>query len=41
MTDSTLLALPLVVLAGVISFASPCFLPVVPVFVRITSSRAP
>lgn len=33
MTDSTLLALPLVVLAGVISFASPCFLPVVPVFV--------
>lgn len=33
MADSTLLALPLVVLAGVISFASPCFLPVVPVFV--------
>ncbi|GAB94225.1 cytochrome c-type biogenesis protein [Kineosphaera limosa] len=33
MIASTLLALPLVVAAGVLSFASPCFLPVVPVFV--------
>jgi len=31
--DTVTLSLPLVLLAGVVSFASPCFLPVVPVFV--------
>ncbi|MCL1897250.1 MAG: cytochrome c biogenesis protein CcdA [Micrococcales bacterium] len=35
------LSLPLVLLAGVVSFASPCFLPVVPVFVGyMTGSQA-
>lgn len=41
MGDSTLLALPLVVLAGVLSFASPCFLPVVPVFVSYLVGGSP
>ncbi|MCL2803834.1 MAG: cytochrome c biogenesis protein CcdA [Micrococcales bacterium] len=31
--DTVTLSIPLVLLAGVVSFASPCFLPVVPVFV--------
>jgi cytochrome c-type biogenesis protein len=31
--DAGALTIPLVLLAGVVSFASPCFLPVVPVFV--------
>ena len=42
--DPVALSLPLVLLAGVVSFASPCFLPVVPVFVGYmtgTASQAP
>jgi cytochrome c-type biogenesis protein len=38
--DPVLLTVPLVLLAGVVSFASPCFLPVVPVFVGYMTGQA-
>jgi cytochrome c-type biogenesis protein len=39
MTGVEGLSVPLVLLAGVMSFASPCFLPVVPVFVGYLAGR--
>lgn len=39
MTGAEGLTVPLVLLAGVVSFASPCFLPVVPVFVGYLAGR--
>lgn len=39
MTGVEGLTVPLVLLAGVVSFASPCFLPVVPVFVGYLAGR--
>lgn len=41
MTDVGAVTVPLAVLAGVVSFASPCFLPLVPVFVGYITGTGP